>query len=90
MNETVRDVREAAAERELTGHSEHCIRACDEANAVQAALECALTARPSERAAARQVEPLRMIPVVPTAGDTQRVALPLLAPRVPLAGWASR
>jgi hypothetical protein len=44
MNEAVREAREEAAERELTGRSNDCVRTVDEASAVQAALERALTA----------------------------------------------
>jgi len=51
MNEAAREAREEAAERELTGRSNHGVRTVDEASAVQAGLERALTA---------QVPPLQM------------------------------
>ncbi len=43
MNEAARDVREEAAERELIGRSNDDARGADEASAVQAGLERALT-----------------------------------------------
>jgi hypothetical protein len=45
MNEAAREAREEAAERELTGRSNHGGRTVDEARAVQAGLERALTAQ---------------------------------------------
>jgi hypothetical protein len=44
MNEAVREEREEAAERELTGRGNDRVRTVDEASAVLAALERALTA----------------------------------------------
>lgn len=43
MPREVREMREAAAEHELTGRSNHGVRTVDEASAVQAGLERALT-----------------------------------------------
>jgi hypothetical protein len=45
MNEAAREAREEAAERELTGRSQHGVRTVDEASAVLAGLERALTAQ---------------------------------------------
>jgi len=51
VDRKVREIREAFAERELTGRSQHGVRTVDEASAAQAGLERALTA---------QVPPLQM------------------------------
>ena len=57
MNEAAREAREEAAERELTGRSIHGGRTVDEASAVLAGLERALTAHePPQQLRAAPVE----------------------------------
>ena len=76
MNEAAREAREEAAERELTGRSTHAVRAVDEASAVQAGLERALTA---------QVPPLQ-IQTVPVEERTTVSLMEKLTERRPHSG----
>ncbi len=76
MNEAAREAREEAAERELTGQSDHGARKLDEASALLAGLERALTV---------QVPPLQLR-TVPVDGHTIVSLMEKLTERRPRSG----
>jgi hypothetical protein len=91
MSEAVREAREEAAERELAGRSKHGTRAFDEASAVLAGLERALTAE------VRQPEPTAELQVespgldgAPLAVREERHMVPVPAPQMTLTRRALR
>jgi len=70
MNEAAREAREEAAERELTGTSNHGVRMVDEGSAVQAALERALTSEiPPQRRRTAPVDERMMVSLTENLTD---------------------